>query len=178
MTPSQAKSGDQTSANKSNDVVVDRVELNALIDTVKQQSNEIAILKASVSETKQEQAARNLELDGADKRLKGFLKKINGKLILRWKGADESEVVARNGVVSEGDRFVGEVMKGHFVTIEGEDLITDYRDFVRSRDRVWFRVVKDEFIDGDRIWTIEFEDIELRNKYGEIVIPVKYVNPL
>jgi|SRR3990167_388957 len=143
---------------------------------------EIEILRDSVNRSRLENADVKHGKVG-DQRPRGHLKKVLGKVVLRWKNRDESPIIGQNRVLYKGATPVDEIVNLHAVYLDKkedgtyEEDIISYLDFARSTEYVYFRVIDVKKIGNEIVWVIEFEDKNLVDKYGNIEIPIKYVNP-
>lgn len=141
-------------------------------DEINELRREIQVLRSSVRQDK---------LSQADKQFKGeepvfptgFLKKLDGKLIVMWYGIDDPGSKATQELIYQNENVVGERLIGHYVTIDGEDIICDIGKFTRSNKLEYFDKVNSYGED----WIISFHNPELKEKYTNYKINVKFVNP-
>ena len=153
-------------------VTVPKSQLDDIQNTIKDQAEELAVLKGSVSRSRYEQAETKFGKSGEDIRPRGFLKYLHGALIVGWKSAEESPIVAENKIIFSNNQPVGEVMKGEYIPIDekAKTIVCDYVDFVRSNEQEFFRIKE---VNGDML-IIEFENKELPQTYS---INSKFINP-
>ena len=104
------------------------------------------------------------------KEIRGHLKRLNGKLIVRWMGLNEEGSKAEQKILYQGTTPIGEVLIGHYKTLEGEDIICEASKFYKSIALEKFTKIGQE---GD-MWTIRFDNKELPQ---DMKIHVKYLNP-
>lgn len=147
---------------KEEKVVISRDELNKM-------QEDIRILKSVASRYKLEEQEA-LANKGKKKESRGFLKKLDGKLIVKWIGSNEPGWKGEQKILYQGTTPIGEVLVSHFKTIEDEDVICDAVKFYRSTDLEHFTKVGQE---GD-IWIIRFDNPELPQEFK---VDVKFINP-
>lgn len=114
----------------------------------------------------------------------GFLKRVQGKLVLRWLSADESELVAKNGAIYDPrtNMQVGENLKGEYITLneetgeeDKETLQIDAIKFYKSEKREKFERISEEIdSNGEVWWNVRFFEKKLPQN---LKINVKYINP-
>lgn len=143
-------------------VVISKAELESL-------QKDIEILKRSVSRARLDQATSKVEGEVKEEP-KGFLKKLNGKVIVKWFGINEPGSKAKQEILYQGTTPIGEILKGHYVTIDGEEILEDAIRFYRSTDLAPFVKLGQE---GDS-WIIQFEDPSLPQEFK---ISTKFINP-
>jgi len=159
-------------------VVIKRSDLKDVLDAVEGMKTEISILRDASNRSRLEAADAD-HGKGGDERLRGHLKLFRNHVVHSWHDKKTSEIVAKNHLVLKGSDVVDEVINIHLKLMdkdengEHKELVTSYLEFAQAIDRVYFRVVEAT----KDIWTIEFEDPELRQKYGRVSIPVIFVNP-
>jgi hypothetical protein len=141
-------------------------------DRISQLEKQIAILRDSVRQDRLSQA--DDKMNGKKERLPvGHLKKLNGKLVVKWLGAEEAGSQAKQELIYQNNNVVGEKLIGHYITIDGEDIVCDAINFTRSID-----IEKFTKIGGtQKDWIIEFHNPVLATKYPAYKIDVKYLNP-
>lgn len=124
-------------------------------------TSDVAVLKKSVSRAKFEE---NEAKEGKNKKhgVSGHCKRLQGKVIVKWIGSKDPAYKGRQEILYNGTTPSGEVLKGHFVTIDGEEIITDMIQFTRSNDLEFFTKLSDT---PDGNWMIRFENPELPQEY-------------
>lgn len=130
---------------------------------------DINLLKGSVSQYKleEQQALR----DKDKKELpRGHMKRIKGKLVTKWLGLNEPGSQAEQKILYQGTTPIGEVLIGHYKTIDDEDIVCEASIFYKSTDLEHFTKLGQ---DGDE-WIIRFDNMDLPQEYR---INVKFVNP-
>ena len=85
-------------------------------------------------------------------------------------GLNEEGSKAEQKILYQGTTPIGEVLIGHYKTLEGEDIICEASKFYKSIALEKFTKIGQE---GD-MWTIRFDNKELPQ---DMKIHVKYLNP-
>lgn len=130
------------------------------------------ILRESVRQDKLMQADERVL--GKEKSLPvGHLKYLQGKLIVKWYGINEKGSKAKQEIIYHNNVAQGEKMIGHFVTIDGEDIICDSVEFTRSNAYEYF----DRIAGTQEDWIVKFHNPELASKYPDYEINITYINP-
>lgn len=157
--PSKAK--EETQENKEK-VVVDA-------EVFSKMQSDIELLKkvANRYRLEEQEALAKRNEKGAPR---GHLKRLNGKLVVKWLGLNEKGSKAEQKILYQGTTPVGEVLIGHYKTIEDEDIVCEAVKFYRSTDIEQFTKIGQE---GDD-WVIKFDNQALPQEYK---INLKFVNP-
>jgi hypothetical protein len=138
-----------------------------------------AVLKASVSKSKQDYERGKLE---EDKRPRAFLKVYNGVPIVAWRSHQQS--LEKSPLTGQ---IIGETIQGVFKLANGEmtmplseSIVTNLRElaWIQKKDE---KIVREyEMLDGstrqDTVWIAEWEDSKFQEEYGDIEIAVSYLN--
>ena len=143
------------------------VDKEVLLDMQKQ----IKILRESTRQDRLDQADK--KYNTKVKYAKGFLKRLDGKLIVKWLDVGEEGSQAKQDIIYQGQTPVNEKLIGHYITIDGEEIAKDSVLFVRSDDIEKFNIIERM---GETL-IIEFHNPELAAKYPEYSIHTKYINP-
>jgi len=179
-------------------VEIDRAQLTQILDAVESFQKEIARRTVEEERVRTEievlrEAANRSRLEAADakhgnseedERPRGHLRSARGKIIWKWLSKRESEVVAKNHMILKGADVVDEIINAHFIlmdtkTLEDgsvvhEEMIMPYLEFAQAAEQHHFRVVDGA---GTKVWTCEFEDPILHEKYGRFELPTTFANP-
>jgi hypothetical protein len=151
-------------------------DLSKLIEIVESQKKDMAVMKDALNRDKLLRSEAKHGVNQEDLRPRATLKVYDNKVIVKWKDAIESEHVFKNQVVYNGITPIGEIVKSHLVTIDGEEIITDYSDFIKRNVYTNIRRLSQSDTDGKTFWRAVFEDPNLAEKYGEIDIETKFLN--
>jgi len=144
------------------------LDIKELKARLEEQSKTIEILKDSVSKNKLDQATK--AHDDTVKYPSGFLKKLKGKVIVKWLGVNDPGSEAKQELVYQNNAPVGEQLTGHYIALDGSKIVCNMLEFVRTTEREKFDIIGQ---DGDKL-TIRFHNSELPQEYE---ISTKYVNP-
>src|SRR3989304_2338948 len=140
---------------------------------------ELAALKKQVQILRE--SVRQDKLAQADKRILGekktvpvgHLKRLRGKVVVRWYGPREEGSQAKQEIIYQNNNAISEHIVGHYKTIDGDDIVCDMVGFLRGNDLEYF-----DKIGGTREnWIIQFHDSELAAQYPDYEINVKFINP-
>jgi hypothetical protein len=131
--------------------------------------SDIALLKSVASRYKLEEQEALAKRDRKELP-RGHLKRLDGKLITRWVGMNEPDFKGEQKIIYQGTTPMGEIMIGHYKTIDNEDIVCEAVKFYRSTDLEYFTKLSQ---DGDT-WTIRFDNKELPQ---DLKINAKFVNP-
>ncbi len=161
--PKEINTDEQKATDESKEkVVISKEEFNKM-------QKDIDLLKKVASRYKiEEQEA--LERKGEARQRRGFLKRLEGKLIVKWLGLNEEGSKAEQKILYQGTTPVGEVMIGHYKTIDNEDVVTDAVRFYRSTDLEHFTITGQE----GSLLTLRFDNPNLPQEYK---LDLKFVNP-
>lgn len=151
-------------------------DLSKLIEIVETQKKDMAVMKDALNRDKLLRSEAKHGVNQEDMRPRATLKLYDGKIITKWKDAVESEHVFKNQVVYNGNVPIGEIVKAHLITIDGEEIITDYSDFIKRNNYTNIRRISSTEADGKTYWRAVFEHPEYAEKYGEIDIETKFLN--
>ena len=130
---------------------------------------DIDVLKKSVNRGRLEEQEAKVQ-KGKKVLPKGHLKRLKGKLIVKWLGVNEVGSKAEHEILYQGTTPVGEVLKGHYIDIDGDPIVTESVQFYRSTDLEYFTKIGQE---GDE-WIIKFDNPELPQEYK---IKELFINP-
>lgn len=103
----------------------------------------------------------------------GFLKKLHGKVIVKWFSINEPGSKAKQELIYQNTNVVNERLIGHYIAIDGEEISCDSVEFTRSTDLEKFDITGK----NGGIYTIKFHNPELANAYPAYVISKKFINP-
>ncbi len=164
-TPIKEPTEEKPTVEKSETIEVPKSEF----ETMKQ---DIQILREASREDKVMQAEKRIKGEVVELPV-GFLKRLKGKLVVKWFGLNEEGSKAKQEVIHQNNIPVGERMVGHYQTIDGEDIVCDSTEFTKSND-----IEKFDKVGGyDEDWVIRFHNPELAKKYPDYKINIKYINP-
>lgn len=136
-----------------------------------QLQDDINLLKRSVSQYRlQEQELALKKERGEDTLPRGYCKRIDGELVVSWLGLNDEGSKAEQKILYQGTTPIGEVLIGHYKTIDGKDIVTEASKFYTSTDLEKFTKIGQE---GDT-WIVRFDNPELPQEYK---IHLKFVNP-
>jgi hypothetical protein len=139
------------------------------LDRLNKLEEEINILRQAVSRNKLIEAEQ--KASGKKKILgRGFLKKLQGKVVVAWLGVNDKGSSAKQEIIYNGSSPVGERMIGHYKTIFGDDIVCDMLEFTRSTEKENFDIIAKN---GEEL-TICFDNQELPSEYK---INTKFINP-
>lgn len=164
-TEKKASTNKKASAEKTNE--------QALLDVIADMQGKIADLETAANATKLRAAKRD---SSKDSRKSAFLQVFRKKVIVGWKGADECEGVAANGVISQGERIIGENIKIHLNFLDGTSALVDMAEFNKVLPRETIYVNTEFEKGGELVWKCEFMNPKLNDQYGEFEINSKFVN--
>jgi len=186
--------GEETVAVPVSELKMIREALESSREKEQQRDREIAILKKAAMRSRYEQAESSMDDPSVDKRPQYHLKAMNfayekegervveERIIAKRFNKDESPHVVENGVNRIGNNFAGETVKMHlsFLPKKGEtetlEKIIDMSAYNAIDKRIPVREVSRNIKDGDITLTLQFEDPELDETYGEFELNIKYVN--
>jgi len=147
---------------KQDNVVIPKEEYEKL-------RTDIELLKSSTSRYKLEEEMAKQEA-GKEKPPRGHMKRLKGKLVIGWMGINEPDSKAEFKMLYQGTTPVGEILKGHYKTLDDKDIVCESIKFTRSNDLEYFTKIGHE---GDE-WVVKFDNPELPQKYN---IPIPFLNP-
>ena len=156
------KTDEKTDEKTEEKVVLTRKEFNEI-------QKDIQLLKNSVSRYKLEEQEAKISKN-KDKLPRGHCKRLNGKLVVKWLGVNDPGSKAEQKILYQGTTPVGEVLVGHYKTIDDEDIVCEAIKFYRSTDLEYFTKIGQEGED----WIIRFDNPELPQEYK---LNIKYLNP-
>lgn len=168
--PTEEKVVTPVEAEKDSTVTLSKEQFDTMMERMEEQSADIRVLKKSVSKYRLEENQAKEEKDKVSQP-RGFLKRLNGKLIVKWLGKDEVNSKAKGEILYNGTTAAGEILKGHYITLEGEEVVTDAVLLTRSTDLEHFTQTGK---DSEGNWIIRFDNTDLPQEYK---INPKFVNP-
>jgi len=145
----------------------------------------VDVLRKAANKNKLRDVERELD---EDERPRMKLRVFRGRVVHSWRGADETEATMGNQVLQNGNVFVGESVKMHVAYFDKDEggapmeEIVDYSDMNKASRTAFFREVgrrraEEKGKPTRTILTGEFEDLELREQYGQFEIGIEFVNP-
>lgn len=151
-------------------VVLPKEQFDKMMEMMEAQSADIRVLKKSVSKYKLEENEAK-EKKGKTVATRGYLKKLNGEVIVKWLSKDDPNSKVKNEILYQGTTPTGEVLKSHYITIDDKEIVTDTIQFVRSNEMEYFTKLK---TDSEGNWVIQFDNPTLPQEY---TINPKFINP-
>lgn len=168
--------------------VVSEEKLEAILDKMEKQAEQIEILQSTVSKQRLKEAGENHNKEFL---LQGHLKRLRGELIIGWNRMEkkgkgysttvynaknepieirEEDSMARMEIIYKDNYPVGEKLVGHYTTLEGKDIVCDAVEFYRSTVLEKFDRIKDE----GQFWIVRFHNPSLPQR---LRININFINP-
>lgn len=125
-------------------------------------------------------AMRQDRLQASDERIKGkkeelrrgFLKRLQGKVVVAWLSTKDVGSKAEQRIVYQNNMPVGEVMIGHYKTLSGEDIVCEMKEFTDAVEQEWFEILSQDNKTGDMV--VRFIDPTLPQSFA---INKRFINP-
>lgn len=142
-------------------VVLSKEQFDQLLAQNAKLAADVNILKKSVSRSRLEENEAK-EKAGKTFSRKGHVLKLNGKPIVKWFGKNEEGSKAKSEILYNGTTPMGEVLQGHYVTIDGEEIVCPAINFYRSTDIEFFTILEN-LPNGN--WLVKFDNPDLPQSF-------------